>query len=498
MRNWATFGLAEIMAFGLLVGAALVAGGILAATFVPEKTWLRLKSKSELDVLEITETRKALQHNIKELKQKLVSHETRVKQSKKTIADNSAKAQIDLNAKDLNASPDTNRQTDRRTLTEIAQLNERIQNAEEEHDEAIWTLNPVFATAQRRVTELQSRNVHAGVHGIASFAVAIKVQDFSHQGHMDNQNKREMELGDKFHHPNVVEMKGAWVDEANKRFYMVFELVRGGSLWELMWRKERVRDEHDHYVMAGRIILGVAVWVVAGLLAVLPGGGGKSVEVAWEFVRLAAGIICPLSQFPHIAVRTLPNADRLDEEQIALLYSMWKFNPYDRITAATALNHPYFDNFNKAYDRYSRRKFGPRRVKRFMFRALQALAHVHSKGVAHRDVKPNNMLLQGRNGRETLKLCDFGPPESTVAMRACPCHPQYQSTDLRVPRHEGLREPRVSARHEAPRTRGRHCLPGHRHVRDDQGCWRASLWQLGFGRALIPVMAAWDTARASW
>ncbi|CEM15856.1 unnamed protein product [Vitrella brassicaformis CCMP3155] len=33
------------MAFGLLVGEALVAGGILAASFVPEKTWRRLKER---------------------------------------------------------------------------------------------------------------------------------------------------------------------------------------------------------------------------------------------------------------------------------------------------------------------------------------------------------------------------------------------------------------------------------------------------------------------
>lgn len=45
----------------------------------------------------------------------------------------------------------------------------------------------------------------------------------------------------------------------------------------------------------------------------------------------------------------------------------------------------------------------------FTKQLLSALAYCHDRGVVHRDVKPENILLQTRdNGCETLKLADFG------------------------------------------------------------------------------------------
>lgn len=41
--------------------------------------------------------------------------------------------------------------------------------------------------------------------------------------------------------------------------------------------------------------------------------------------------------------------------------------------------------------------------------ALRALAHIHSRGIAHFDIKPGNMLVEGHDAaRLTLKLIDFG------------------------------------------------------------------------------------------
>jgi serine/threonine-protein kinase len=39
---------------------------------------------------------------------------------------------------------------------------------------------------------------------------------------------------------------------------------------------------------------------------------------------------------------------------------------------------------------------------------LEALAHAHAQGFVHRDVKPANVLVAEENGREVLRLADFG------------------------------------------------------------------------------------------
>eukprot|EP01053_Blabericola_migrator_P011288 Blabericola_migrator_1__11287@NODE_665_length_6969_cov_168_040568_g485_i0_p4_GENE_NODE_665_length_6969_cov_168_040568_g485_i0NODE_665_length_6969_cov_168_040568_g485_i0_p4_ORF_typecomplete_len293_score31_17Pkinase/PF00069_25/3_3e41Pkinase_Tyr/PF07714_17/6_1e24Kdo/PF06293_14/5_2e10Kinaselike/PF14531_6/1_3e09Pkinase_fungal/PF17667_1/1_2e09WaaY/PF06176_11/0_00068APH/PF01636_23/0_0048APH/PF01636_23/2_8e03RIO1/PF01163_22/0_016FTA2/PF13095_6/0_015Seadorna_VP7/PF07387_11/0_12YrbLPhoP_reg/PF10707_9/0_18 len=47
-----------------------------------------------------------------------------------------------------------------------------------------------------------------------------------------------------------------------------------------------------------------------------------------------------------------------------------------------------------------------RQVRDLMFQILSALAYVHSRGILHRDVKPQNILLTDRETR--AKLADFG------------------------------------------------------------------------------------------
>lgn len=57
-------------------------------------------------------------------------------------------------------------------------------------------------------------------------------------------------------------------------------------------------------------------------------------------------------------------------------------------------------------------------VRNKMRQVAQALAFTHQKGIVHRDVKPENILLQD-NGH--IALCDFGISKDTV-------HSLYEST----------------------------------------------------------------------
>jgi serine/threonine-protein kinase len=52
--------------------------------------------------------------------------------------------------------------------------------------------------------------------------------------------------------------------------------------------------------------------------------------------------------------------------------------------------------------------FAPERVVALGCQLLDALDHAHRQDVVHRDVKPGNVMLTTADGRETLKLADFG------------------------------------------------------------------------------------------
>jgi glycogen synthase kinase 3 beta len=52
-------------------------------------------------------------------------------------------------------------------------------------------------------------------------------------------------------------------------------------------------------------------------------------------------------------------------------------------------------------------------IKLYMYQLLRSLAYIHSVGICHRDIKPQNLLLNPATG--VLKLCDFGSAKILVA-----------------------------------------------------------------------------------
>lgn len=61
------------------------------------------------------------------------------------------------------------------------------------------------------------------------------------------------------------------------------------------------------------------------------------------------------------------------------------------------------------------------KVRHYMFQLCRSLDHMHSHGIFHRDVKPENILIRS----EVLKLADFGSCRSIFSK---PPHTEYIST----------------------------------------------------------------------
>lgn len=51
-------------------------------------------------------------------------------------------------------------------------------------------------------------------------------------------------------------------------------------------------------------------------------------------------------------------------------------------------------------------------IKVFIYQLFRSLAYIHSQGICHRDIKPQNLLLDPSTG--VLKLCDFGSAKILV------------------------------------------------------------------------------------
>lgn len=54
----------------------------------------------------------------------------------------------------------------------------------------------------------------------------------------------------------------------------------------------------------------------------------------------------------------------------------------------------------------------PLAIKLYIYQLFRSLAYIHSLGICHRDIKPQNLLIDASKG--ILKLCDFGSAKMLV------------------------------------------------------------------------------------
>jgi serine/threonine protein kinase len=89
------------------------------------------------------------------------------------------------------------------------------------------------------------------------------------------------------------------------------------------------------------------------------------------------------------------------------------------------------------------RRFDERTARNYFQQLVSAVMYCHSKGVVHRDLKAENLLLGEKN---SLKVCDFGlsrytlrngAPDSAVKFMSLAGSPDYQAPEMNNPNADG-------------------------------------------------------------
>jgi eukaryotic-like serine/threonine-protein kinase len=100
--------------------------------------------------------------------------------------------------------------------------------------------------------------------------------------------------------------------------------------------------------------------------------------------------------------REARSAARLNHENIVTVYE------FAEVKGTYLLALEYVDGTDLHQYVTSRGRCAPDEACRLTIQAARALAHAHGQGIVHRDIKPSNFLLTQREGKQSVKLTDFG------------------------------------------------------------------------------------------
>lgn len=92
----------------------------------------------------------------------------------------------------------------------------------------------------------------------------------------------------------------------------------------------------------------------------------------------------------------------LDHPNIVKMYEEYEDHKYLYIVTELIKGGELFDELIR------RKKFTEKDCKRIVKQLLEALSYCHANNIVHKDMKPENILLENKNDIESIKLIDFG------------------------------------------------------------------------------------------
>ena len=125
----------------------------------------------------------------------------------------------------------------------------------------------------------------------------------------------------------------------------------------------------------------------------------KTVELDRNYINREVEIMQELTAAPH------PNI-------VALKHSHLETDARGKLTCFMAMDLFPMNLSDVIFDWSKRGRSSEWKTKLYMYQATRALAHIHGMSIVHRDVKPENMLVNPRTG--VLKICDFGSSKRIV------------------------------------------------------------------------------------